>query len=247
MAPHLPLELYDRILDFLHDDLATLRVCGLTCRALLPTARYHRFEKIRITWRSYKLFCDILNTSPDLGRFITTLELCNVHQLSSGWQGEHDAFAFFAQLPVVEELRMINISVHETLHVALSDHFQSVKRLSLSRCKYEADARGFLASFPALEELWMEQVRWNWPGNHGAPTALPLRTLHILDLAEDCRPIVKWLSSSAHKTLDTLEFCIHEAADVVPLNGVLLHIGQNLKHLEISISAWWDLDSQSLY
>ncbi|KAI0958762.1 hypothetical protein AcV7_004481 [Taiwanofungus camphoratus] len=43
MVPNLPPELYDRIIDHLHDDRAALAACSLASRAFLQTARYHRF------------------------------------------------------------------------------------------------------------------------------------------------------------------------------------------------------------
>ncbi|KZT07005.1 uncharacterized protein LAESUDRAFT_652307, partial [Laetiporus sulphureus 93-53] len=44
----LPQEIHDAILDHLHADFLTLKVCSLVCRAWLPTTRLHLFHSIRL-------------------------------------------------------------------------------------------------------------------------------------------------------------------------------------------------------
>ncbi|KAF8218062.1 hypothetical protein K438DRAFT_1451511, partial [Mycena galopus ATCC 62051] len=41
-----PPELEDALIDFCHEDHATLATCGLVCRDWLPTSRYHLFSSI---------------------------------------------------------------------------------------------------------------------------------------------------------------------------------------------------------
>ncbi len=43
-----PQELLDYILDFLHDDIPTLRTCSLVSRDLLPCSRYHIYSSVFI-------------------------------------------------------------------------------------------------------------------------------------------------------------------------------------------------------
>ncbi len=43
-----PQELIDYILDFLHDDVPTLRTCSLVSRAFLPCSRYHIYSSVFI-------------------------------------------------------------------------------------------------------------------------------------------------------------------------------------------------------
>ncbi|KAI0073165.1 hypothetical protein K474DRAFT_1603825, partial [Panus rudis PR-1116 ss-1] len=44
----MPPELADYTLDFLHDDAATLGSCALTCKAWLPTSRFHLFHTLKL-------------------------------------------------------------------------------------------------------------------------------------------------------------------------------------------------------
>ncbi|PBK82226.1 hypothetical protein ARMGADRAFT_740476 [Armillaria gallica] len=43
-----PQELLDNILDFLHDDIPTLRTCSLVSHAFLPCSRYHIYSSVNI-------------------------------------------------------------------------------------------------------------------------------------------------------------------------------------------------------
>ncbi|OCH89027.1 hypothetical protein OBBRIDRAFT_694338, partial [Obba rivulosa] len=48
MSPEIPIELHEYIIDFLWDDLSTLRNCALVCRDWRPTCRYHLEAFIRV-------------------------------------------------------------------------------------------------------------------------------------------------------------------------------------------------------
>jgi hypothetical protein len=62
MPTHLPAELTDAIVDFLHSDRRSLSSCSLVCRDWLPTARYHLFHRMEITARNVESLIRILNT-----------------------------------------------------------------------------------------------------------------------------------------------------------------------------------------
>jgi len=65
-----PQELYDNVLDHLWDDHRTLVVCGLACRAWLPTVRLHRFHKITLTARNFHQFNKLLDEAPAISEFV---------------------------------------------------------------------------------------------------------------------------------------------------------------------------------
>ena len=44
MLPVIPQELFDTILDFLHNDVAALCSAGLVCKSWLPASRFHLFS-----------------------------------------------------------------------------------------------------------------------------------------------------------------------------------------------------------
>ena len=45
-VPHLPPELCDMVIDFLHDNKVALASCSLVCRSWSRAARYHLFDSI---------------------------------------------------------------------------------------------------------------------------------------------------------------------------------------------------------
>lgn len=49
-SPILSPELLDTVIDFLHDDVDTLKHCGLVCRQWYPSSRYHLFRSVKFTW-----------------------------------------------------------------------------------------------------------------------------------------------------------------------------------------------------
>lgn len=74
-----PNEVNDRILDHLHDDYATLRLCGLVCTEWIPTVRFHRFYRVRLRWNTIPRFCEILLASPLIGPYVSELSIAGEH------------------------------------------------------------------------------------------------------------------------------------------------------------------------
>ncbi|RPD55216.1 hypothetical protein L226DRAFT_470677, partial [Lentinus tigrinus ALCF2SS1-7] len=80
--PHtlrLPAEVTDTILDYLHDDRATLRTCCLVARTWLPSCRYHLFSEVVVRSAEHPLslanFLEFLPTSQDIASYIRTLKV----------------------------------------------------------------------------------------------------------------------------------------------------------------------------
>jgi len=66
-APRLPPELFDAIIDHLHDDRHTLGTCALVCRGWLPASRMHNFRELNIdrcssSQKPCQLLCDSTST-----------------------------------------------------------------------------------------------------------------------------------------------------------------------------------------
>lgn len=77
MTPaHLPSELTDRIIDFLHDDRKSLYASSQTCHDFLPCSRYHIFALLTVTGMQAESLAHILS-SPlcTIPRTLTNLEL----------------------------------------------------------------------------------------------------------------------------------------------------------------------------
>ena len=81
--PQLSNELTDRILDYLHDDVPTLKNCSLTCRSFLQRSRFNLFRIISVNIRNVQKFCDLLGEVPQLGIYVRELRVLPLATLHS--------------------------------------------------------------------------------------------------------------------------------------------------------------------
>lgn len=71
-----PLELWEAIIDYLHEDPHTLTVCGLVCRAWIPASRTHLFNSITIRQKNITgLLCLLESPLSTVAQFIRTVNL----------------------------------------------------------------------------------------------------------------------------------------------------------------------------
>ncbi|KAI0925674.1 hypothetical protein AcV5_008350 [Taiwanofungus camphoratus] len=86
MPPIFPIEIFERIIDFLSGDhpfwldRQTLSYCALTCRAWLPRSRYHLFHDVTIrNSRQLYRFAKQLTASPHLDGLVDELSIVYPH------------------------------------------------------------------------------------------------------------------------------------------------------------------------
>lgn len=72
---HLPPEVVDYIIDFLHDDTRALKACVLTCRVWLSSARHHLFSSLLIRERRLLRFLAFAENTPHVGLHVRSLAL----------------------------------------------------------------------------------------------------------------------------------------------------------------------------
>jgi hypothetical protein len=132
LSPHLPLELYDRIIDHLHCDQVTLKTCALVCKSWLPASRYHLSQAFSLTcWNCERVL--LLLESP-----LCTLKSC-VHTLKI------ECSSILEEAPFTW--------VNEALLPCLG-HLHSVKNLSLALYPLaETHSWDFSTALPNLECL----------------------------------------------------------------------------------------------
>lgn len=68
---HFPPETLDAVVDQLHDDTNPLAACGLACKLLLPSSRYHLFSDITFT-----------GAPNQMAQFLELLKQPSVHDLA---------------------------------------------------------------------------------------------------------------------------------------------------------------------
>ncbi|KAJ3517238.1 hypothetical protein NLJ89_g634 [Agrocybe chaxingu] len=116
--PQLPPELTDNIIDFLANDAASLKACGLTCRIFLPSSRKHLFRRVVLrpsaskATPSGKLVAFLLST-PHLLPYVASLRLVEGDfQLDGrgrylGWMArDYQLATLLARLPNITEFSL---------------------------------------------------------------------------------------------------------------------------------------------
>ncbi|KAH9936125.1 uncharacterized protein B0H18DRAFT_972329 [Fomitopsis serialis] len=211
VAPRMPPELCDRIIDHLYHDRDGLVACSLTCRAWLPASRLHLFRHVRLQSKTIPSFLSILTANPAIGPYVEDV------MILAGSQGftipEIDQMRtlqslkeILDRLPAVKILRIpvfFRISIIETVILAaLSKSLQAIFFSGL----FITDLRSLsdlLASFPHLqsvafsnEVLWLPVIPLPPPKDGQITPTLPLRHLRISVPPKEhgAADFVKWLN-----------------------------------------------------
>lgn len=129
--PPMPPELTDLVIDFLHNDRASLKNCSLVSHQWLPAARYHLFH----TLNPMQMFHDesllkLLDSSPDIGRYVHT-----VIDWSLGPYGE--LAKYLVNLHTFD-LSYIVLNSFEELTKPLS-HLTSLRELRIFQCQFQVE------------------------------------------------------------------------------------------------------------
>lgn len=184
MLHSFPHELSDRVIDFLHDDRLTLSACALTCRSWLPTARYHLWSHTCVLRWRLSSFLTLLDASPSLGPFITTLELrpSTVPVLAKldGAIVSH----VLSKLRALKALYLRNWDLDDatSFAIATSTVFRSIMSLSLVSCRFGSlDGFAALLSAPVLAHLHLEDSSMTKVNDvpHVATTATSLSLANV--------------------------------------------------------------------
>ncbi|KAI0094773.1 hypothetical protein BDY19DRAFT_41787 [Irpex rosettiformis] len=211
--PFIPAELNDYIIDFLHDDRATLKACGLVSRTWYPAAHYHLYRKVfLLSFQSCITYRSLLETSPTLGSFTHDVKISNAlpltpcnkvqtdnarHELGICW-----AFVFPA-LTAITRLELSFLVMHPALVSNVVQNLFTLTDLSLQYCRFDcfSDFATIFCSFPALQSCVLRGVSWTNPPanahttNPSAGTNLVCPCLTNLNLGRDLplEELSQWL------------------------------------------------------
>ena len=170
-----PFELFDVVIDFLHDDLKTLRACSLVSREWVASSRFHIFRSVTLHHRTRKgsfstdcrrLF-DIVSNSARISSFVKHLEAYG--SLPTGVDPEP---CLPSLLRILTSLRTLHILPAPTpnstvvLNSAVVESIRSVVSTSLEELKVHACA------FPYATDVLriLHSCRY-------------LKALHLLDIS----------------------------------------------------------------
>ena len=146
----LPQEIVDYILDFLHDDIDTLRFCALASREFLQTSRYHRFNGLKLSYSRISQFDALLRLSPDIAKAIRSLSLL----IMTGFRWSE--LGFLTHLPALADLTIGVAALR-----AIASHVPNLITLRVYGTKMLVSSSELvcgISMFPSLQELELIEV-----------------------------------------------------------------------------------------
>ena len=198
-------ELYDRILDNLHDSPSALSTCSTVWRSWLPTCRYHLFSEVILSQK----FAAFLRSraNQEVFPFIRKVVI-NGEWGDPNGKGEEDMFLLLGDMENLSCLRMNRVVTWETHDLwrsvtltaagtPLSHRLSSLILRSVQFPSFSALAL-FISTFFNLRELSVENVTWARSNvSHVEEGQLPplqtsvLKKLRIASCS--FRPIILWI------------------------------------------------------
>lgn len=251
MAWSLPPELDDIILDYLHDDTASLARCALVRHSWLPTARYHFWNHLRLNCATDELdrLREFLKSSPHVGFYIRNVvvtqkkgEVCQWYDLNL----LHFTLSVLSQLPNLSALTLDGLwfgAPKRGEKAPITVLSPSVRKLTISTCSFDTfeDVQQLCRAFPALFRIQFDGVWWGRWVNSDFPRATkdepaaPALALRELDLGScfSRDKVIEWLLSAAPpNSIETLRLPLIGQYDT-RLKELLASVSESLRHLEI--------------
>jgi hypothetical protein len=233
--PVFPNEIFDTIIDHLHNDKwALLRTC-LVCRAWLPSSRYHQFRRVELTGtRRIANFLDILESPlSTILPFVRSLVL-----RESGWGALSSSRTWVPG----EGWEPVSVVPKTALFALLRE----LHRLDIRQFHFEffSQVVEMVSIFPVLEEVLLRRVHWSTTGRDASsregvsPPGRELLfppSLRFMELG-DCpkSEVLDWLIlKRCTPNLRTILLGSIAAAEINSINRYLQTLGPTLEHLTL--------------
>ncbi|KAJ7453793.1 hypothetical protein FB451DRAFT_665243 [Mycena latifolia] len=230
----LPAELWDSIIDHLHDDLAALLVCALVCRMWVPASRFHAFSSLALSQKAPQRAArlDTLLASPHgtIAAAVWSLDFPDALapiQVRTPMLHVKPLLALVPRAATLPHVRALSLS---DLPWALLTCFRDIERLTLSRLCAGGCLLAVTAALPHLTHLTLDGVatvpyRGLPPIGDGAST--PLTQLGTLTVRSSPLAVLGWLAlCTAARILEVDVFCasdVHDLAAYLAARGEALH------------------------
>ncbi|EPT00450.1 hypothetical protein FOMPIDRAFT_88406 [Fomitopsis schrenkii] len=167
LLPHLPLEIYDYIIDFLWYDPAALARCCLVCSALLAAAAHHldHLGRLEISNRAAVALYARIFSAKENRLFSNTIESIVVREDPRSPFVHHFSISIpGCYLPEVTELYLNQLDWTITRpHVLFFDcltFYSGVAELHLSSCRFKnaSQLRRLISALPSLKALSLVRI-----------------------------------------------------------------------------------------
>lgn len=240
-SPRLSSELIARVVDYLHDDVRSLKDCSLAAHVLLHHTRNSIFRVVQLNLRNCQKFLQILQTSPGAGPYVRELHVTVRPRESPPWVDRY-LFAISEKLPNVRTLYMKSQG-EAILTAAPFMGFRNIRTLYILGC--ELDSLNTLLSLigvsPHLEVLDTTEMCVYRGAIDDTVPALPVRPRALKSVIlnssrGDADKFADWMIELGfHAKLEYLAFCPLQHAGLPPLGRLVKASGKALKHFKLAL------------
>jgi hypothetical protein len=247
-------ELVDWILDFLHDDISTLQVCSLVCKAWLPTARFHLFRKFVLSRKNRGEFFKLLSSPHSLLPTVIRSLRIQSHSDRGFWKLTKGLLKGIASLTALRSLTLVQVDIRG-LSLAGVKLLNAVDVRDLSMVGVRAENAYHVTqipcAFPRLERLILRHIlNYQMLSTSDTPVPSTLRELtinsdptYVFGMVSPCKHyaicsnsgLVKWIQRcEPAPPISTLRI-----GTTGPLCGnIVAMLCESLEHLELNMSIW---------
>ncbi|TCD66774.1 hypothetical protein EIP91_000965 [Steccherinum ochraceum] len=264
--PHIPLELVDIILDYLHDDKPTLAACSLVSRDWRPSTRYHLFQALHIGGDAivggYDNFLRFLDASPSIRPYIRSLHVSGTWK-SNIAKGERCLVGPYVLVSLLDTLTALTTltldgvvwagAARRNLQGLWPVKWPPIPRkfdtLVLSRIEsydrgpsqYTKSVFQILHTFGSLQKLAITDIHfdamsWNNIARLETPTSLALRTFSMLGVSTSQAFINGLRRTQSVQSLTSLDLQCNSISDAHSFGTLIRDAGANLESLDVDLS-----------
>ncbi|EIN05715.1 hypothetical protein PUNSTDRAFT_145663 [Punctularia strigosozonata HHB-11173 SS5] len=238
MISHIPNELWDRIIDFLHNEPAALRSSSLTCRDWVAASQFHLFPStvdLRGENTRTRRFEFVMKASPHLTRYIQSLKL---DAASTPW-----VTLATVELPRVTELLLDGLSCKlPSTTLACTrwlTRLPALRTLILFRVTFTRSAfLDVISTLPLLHRLDVVNADVeHWDEERHTPPhqfTSALQELHLsgFGTAEILGTLAELCANAGIQLTELHSGSCETAADLLALNEIM-RLNPSLRHLEV--------------
>lgn len=233
-------EIWDIVIDHLHDDRQSLARCGNVCWMLLHACRYHLFSRVAISSRHY-------DAKGKSRRHIPTTVIANYAQeLEIGFGTTRSQWTRMKlwNIPIMRKLRTFRLVIvdldemDERTHKWMLEFLPQVEALFIyrGRTAKAKDMIAFISSASSLKSLKVQQctvdnssLAFDTMSQYPLP---PIKHI-VLHGGKNIDWISGWIRSSDEIAMESLELHYLQASEMPSVSRALLHFGPYLTHLKI--------------
>ena len=235
-------EMVARVVDFLQDDVRSLKSCSLTSHCFLSFSRCLLFGVVHLNLRKCQKFLEVLESSPGVGPFVREVHV-TVNPLETPPWVDKYLLPIAEKVPKVTALYLKGKAIYTAAPLL---GFQAITSLHILNCEFKStnEFLTLLGSFPRLETVYTnEMVVYRESSNtsrelHLPPDKYPKKFKSITfnsSRADADRVAEHIVELGFPKTLDYLAMCPLQNVGLTSLDIIARACGPRLKQLKLAL------------